>query len=189
MSETKFDALFPPSDHGQEFLRAALDDDGQLVLSLRGGPLRSDPRLWGCALGDIALAAARHHVDVEQFGTASHEAAIENDDASDEHEALQAIVNQFGDEMQLAKVDNAPHALCSLKMKSVPARQVAELGKGDRFTCDGQLYIVTKPSDSYLGRPGKPIISVRVEAVNLATGDTVTFEPELEVSAVRFKRE
>jgi hypothetical protein len=83
MSDDAYNELHVPAPQGEEFLRAGLDRNGELVVSIDPGPLRQDVRLWGCALADIAEAAAKAHA-LNQTLARSDRAML----SSDEEKAL-----------------------------------------------------------------------------------------------------
>ena len=178
-------ALDAPSVHGEEFLRASLDDGGQLHLSLATGPLGSDVRLWGVALADIARETAKHHTVTEQIRTSALEASFAAGDSSDAELNLLLIQRQFHDDLATS-LPGYPPGTGSVN-PAYPAKlpdpvAADELTKGDRFVLDGQLFMV-------LGTEPFNIEWPQVIATNLATADIHHFKPETPVHPVRRKRD
>lgn len=168
-------ALTEPGEDGEEFLRAALDDSGQLILSLATGPLADDAELWGVFLADVARQVARVHMTGEQTGSKALEATFETGDRSEEDLNLVMIQKRFHEEMKLEGVGvGAISTVFPYKLQN--PRPVEMFSKGDRFILDGEMFMILASDLRH------------VEATNLVTADVRSFAKDTPVHPVRVKR-
>lgn len=183
MTET-FKELQPPAATGREILRLALDERDELSLSVDTLPFRHDVRLWGCALADLAYAAALHHTTVDTIVGATTNMALDGDIASSEFASnLQAILTQFSEDMLRGR--STPHEKLDFirSMSQFPAclpESIAldKLARGDRFVASGDdLWMVTSDGPAFKS----------ITAVNLGTGDEESFHQHALVRPVRRK--
>jgi hypothetical protein len=170
MSAASYQPLPEPAAQGSEFLRAALDDDGNLVLSISREAMREDPRAWGAALADMLFAAVEAHAG---DGNDAVESPVT---MSDRLTTRMLIVEQLMTELSLRRVDeaDATRAVIVGPTGHLPTCSIGELKLGDRCICRSpedhtnklrlmQILGYTEVGCSFGGR--------RMKAVDLITGE------------------